>query len=90
MDQVPAIMQIMSGSVTPAASAQALMSNMPPMTGVPGSSPQRAAASSLTRPQISDARQSGGSAGSIASSPNRASSSRSKARVCRFMRFAPE
>ena len=69
MDQVPAIMQMRSGATTPEPMAQASMSNMPPVTGVPGSSPVSLAASSVTTPHTSVARQSGGSAPATSGMP---------------------
>ena len=90
MDQVPAIMHTLVGSVTPAAMAQALMSNMPPMTGVPAFRPHFAAASSVTKPQISVAWQSGGRASFTSGMPYISRSASSKLTVHRFMSPEPE
>ena len=90
MLHVPAIMQMFVSSVTFTARAQASISNIPPMTGVPGSSPVSAAASGVICPAISSEAQSGGSASHTLSMPKRERSSFEKLFVCRSMSPLPE
>ena len=61
MPHVPNVIPRMLSSVSAEESAQALMSNIPPATGVPAASPVASAAAAVISPQISDDRRSGGS-----------------------------
>ena len=75
MDQVPATAQSSPSPRSPAARAQASISNIPPETGVPGRSPQSRAAPALSLPQSSPEPARGGSAPRISPRPKSSRSS---------------